>query len=109
MRKFLFILCLLAASPAAASTFCLTLSGMTPQCEYEDAAQCRSRAAQLNAECTVSADAVYSITGSGDFCVMHSSRTALCAYPDRHACEVEASRSGGLCTPNPKPIHPAQH
>ena len=88
---------LLAAAPAAAGTFCLKLRGEQPQCFYDDAGDCRRRAAQLNGLCTVNPDMLTITATNGQFCLVTSTRAIMCDYPDRGSCEQEARRHNGAC------------
>jgi phosphatidylinositol kinase/protein kinase (PI-3 family) len=75
---------------------------MAPQCDYEDAAECRQRALKLSGICSLNSSAIALSPGSGLFCVVNSTRTSQCIYDDRFSCENTAQSTGGICVNNDK-------
>lgn len=119
MKKYTYIVLLGAAfatyAPALlAAPFCVTKQGLPLDCNYYDAVQCRNRAQQLSAVCTVNEAEITLQPGIGKYCVVNSSRVSMCSYTDRTTCDSDAMRSGGVCVdfpgkkvqPNPYDIDP---
>lgn len=82
----------MAPSLAHAATFCLRQQGGQPQCLYDDAAECRRRAAQINGLCTVNPDMIPILPTNGKICLVSSGLAVSCVYIDRGSCEKEAQR-----------------
>jgi hypothetical protein len=90
----LLFFCLGVAAPcsAQAATFCLRQQGGQPQCLYDDAAECRRRAGQINGLCTVNPDIMPVLPTNGKICLITSGLAVSCLYIDRGSCEKEAQR-----------------
>jgi hypothetical protein len=93
----IFLIALLMPQLASASTFCVRQQGGVPQCLYEDAADCRRRATEINGLCSVNPRLVSITATGGRYCVVTSERATECYYPERAACETEARRKGAVC------------
>ncbi len=88
---------MLAAPAAEAGSFCLKLQGQQPQCLYDDAAECRRRANQLNGLCTANPDMLTITATNGQFCLVASAGGVICAWQDRASCDKEAEKKNGVC------------
>ncbi len=105
MPKSLLFLCHLAVVLAVflaptlshAGAFCVRPQGQQPQCLYDDAGECRRRAAQLSGVCTANPDVLTITATNGQFCLVTTGGAMLCAYLDRASCEKEADRKNGVC------------
>lgn len=96
--QFGLVLLLVSGSGAAqAGAFCLKPPGQQPQCLYDDAGECRRRAAQLNGVCTANPDVLTITATNGQFCLVTTGGATLCAYLDRGSCDREAVRKNGVC------------
>lgn len=93
----LVLLLLVSAGTAHAGAFCLKPPGQQPQCLYDDAGECRRRAAQLNGVCTANPDVLTITATNGQFCLVTTGGATLCAYLDRASCDREAVRKNGVC------------
>lgn len=98
-RKLL-VLMFVSTLPASAwaAPFCVQSQGVPPQCDYYDAAQCRTRANELNGFCTANrSELVITSGGNNKYCLVLSSRHTQCLYADRNTCENDASAANGVC------------
>jgi Protein of unknown function (DUF3551) len=99
-KNTLLFLAVIATFPlsANAAPFCVQGQGFPAMCEFDDAAQCRTRARELNGQCILNAAEFKLDTRPAErYCVVDSSKTALCIYADRTSCEDEAVRKGAVC------------
>ena len=85
---------------AAAAPFCLEARGLTPQCIYYDAAECRKRSFQLAGVCTANLNELTLPAGTGVFCLVNSNRVTQCIYRDRASCENVAGKMNAVCIDN---------
>lgn len=97
-----FILCFstlsLVPGSGHAATFCLKIQGvLQPECIYDDAGECRARAAQINGLCTVNPDKMTITATNGQFCLITSGGAVLCSYLDRASCNKDALKQNGVC------------
>jgi hypothetical protein len=102
-RKTLFIMLAFAlpSQPLLAAPFCVQTQTTPQQCDYFDAAQCRTRAAELNGYCVANpGELVISPGGTGRYCLVLSSRHTQCLYADRTSCEKDAVSANGVCMEN---------
>jgi hypothetical protein len=83
-----------AAHSAAAAPFCVQITGIAPECLYDDAALCRLRANQLKGLCVANPDELRIVTGNQRYCLVSGDRASLCQYADRQTCERDAAREG---------------
>jgi hypothetical protein len=89
---------ILPAQPLSAAPFCVQTQAMAPQCDYFDASQCRTRAAELKGYCTANpGELVITPGGTGKYCVVLASRHAQCIYADYTSCANDAVAANGAC------------
>lgn len=102
MRKTIFAALVLAGLPAAgwAAPFCVQGQGMTPQCHYVDAVQCRKRAEEIRGLCVANPEELILSRGTGKYCMVDSSKNSMCSYVDRTSCAIDALRNQGVCLEN---------
>lgn len=85
------------ASPAAAAPYCVNLQGITAQCLYFDANQCRAQARRAGGSCAVNpAELTLPAGGSYPYCLTGPGYTS-CKFADRGSCEAEAGRQRATC------------
>jgi hypothetical protein len=80
-----------------AAPFCLSTTGMMPQCLYYDAGDCRRDAGKQGGWCEPNPGETRTGYGSGQYCLLISQGASVCSYVDRNSCEVEARRQRGAC------------
>jgi hypothetical protein len=89
-----FFLAGVAPRPANAAPFCTQVTGITPECMYVDATECRARAAQLKGRCVVNPADYHIVTGNARYCLVTSDRVSLCTYEDYQSCDHDAGQTG---------------
>ncbi len=98
----------LAAGTAAASPFCIQMTGFPLQCMFVDPGQCQHEATRLGGICAANpAEFTTPPQGGQEFCVVESGTAATCAFADRSTCSEEAVRKNAACveaTPAKPPI-----
>lgn len=86
-----------AAGPAMAAPYCVAIQGLTTQCLYVDANECRIEAGRHGGSCVTNPAEVtlpqatnfpYCVTGAG---------YAECKFIDQGSCNAEAAQRGGAC------------
>jgi hypothetical protein len=88
---------LLASGPAAASPYCVQLTGFPLQCMYVDPGQCQHEADRQGGICTANPAEYTTPVGGLPFCTIESGNVPNCAYADRQTCSAEAKRKNGTC------------
>lgn len=97
------------ASPAGAAPFCADITGIPPQCIYEDVLQCQQYAQRQGGQCSANRNELKLEGLVGQFCLVSPSRASQCVFPDRATCYQAAARSGGACVPaTPGPDNSAE-
>jgi hypothetical protein len=91
------------AVPAHAALFCVEAIGISPQCLYDDARQCRQQALRDSGTCLVNPKAVTSTIGGERFCVVTENGLARCIFSDVANCEREAQLGNSVCMRNINP------
>jgi uncharacterized protein DUF3551 len=99
------------ATPAAASPFCVQVTGLPLQCLYADPAICQREADRQGGRCTANPEEFKTPAGGLGFCVVQSGNVPNCIYPDLASCSAEAKRTKSACiaaTPTtlPKAVDP---
>lgn len=97
---FSFLAILSFANTVQAATFCVVSAGISPQCLYDDVAQCQKNAG-ANSACTVNPLSKLTYSGNMNYCVVRNSSFAECNYIDRSQCNDEARRGKAICVENP--------
>lgn len=102
-KKFLLLalLPIFYAQALQAAPFCVQVQGIPPECIYDDAVQCRKRAAELGGLCAPNAAEITIPAGTGRYCIVDSNRIVQCNYVDRTSCNNDAVRGGGACMEAP--------
>ena len=86
-----------AAGPAIAAPYCMAIQGLTTQCLYVDANQCRIDAARHAGSCVANpAEITLPEAGNFPYCIVGAGY-ATCKFIDQGSCETEAKRRGGAC------------
>jgi hypothetical protein len=98
-KSFFVMIVLLMPLTAQASPFCVAVTGLVPECIYEDASSCKTRAMQEAGVCIVNTNEITSAYGTEKFCIVNSSRVPQCIYADRNVCEA-AQNNGSVCVNN---------
>lgn len=108
MAKSLYIIGLLLAAAmlyapgVLAAPFCVQAQGIPPECYYDDASQCRKRAAELKGLCVANrAELAVTAFGAGKYCMVDSHRIVQCIYIDRASCDADAARHDAACIDAP--------
>jgi hypothetical protein len=87
-----------SAHPLSAAPFCVQTQATAAECLYYDAAQCRTRAYELNGFCVANpGELVISPGGTGKYCLVLSSGQAQCLYADFTTCQNDAGPASGVC------------
>lgn len=92
---------------AEAAPFCVETHGMSAECHYYDANQCRRRATELSGLCTANKKEVRFPSGSGSYCLVISGNVIQCLYGDSSTCNREAQKNNAICIRNPRRRSPA--
>ncbi|MBV8651014.1 MAG: hypothetical protein JO255_06070 [Alphaproteobacteria bacterium] len=82
---------------AAASPFCVQLTGYPLQCLYVDPAQCQHEALRLGGVCAANPAEFTTPAGTSGFCTVESGNVSSCAYADRGSCMAEAHHRNAAC------------
>jgi hypothetical protein len=102
VRRHLYLLgSLLLPVAAQAAPFCIESQGLSPQCIYYDADNCRREANRQGAICSANKDEVRLTTNVGQYCLVTSQQVSLCIYSDRGTCSADTERQHGTCTNAP--------
>lgn len=91
-------------SAAAASPYCVQVTGIPLQCLYADPASCQHEATRQGGICASNPAEFKTPVGASDFCVVESGNVVSCVYSNRATCLTEANRRHGAClaaTPAP--------
>jgi hypothetical protein len=94
----------MTASGAAASPFCVQVTGIPLQCMYVDPASCQREAFRLGGICASNPAEFKTPVGGEQFCVVQSGHVVSCAYNNRASCNNDAKQQNGACiaaTPAP--------
>jgi hypothetical protein len=102
----IFALALFAAGPAGASSFCVEVTGIPPQCLYADPAICQSEANHAGGRCVANPEVFKVPAGQSPFCVVESGDVISCVYGDLASCRADAERRHGACLAAPPPPTP---
>lgn len=87
----------LFAAPAMAAPYCVNIQGITPQCLYFDAHQCRTQAQRSGGSCAINpTEVTLPSGGTYPYCVTGPGYTS-CKFVDRGSCEAEAGRQRASC------------
>ncbi len=86
--------------PVSAAPFCVSSHGLTSECLYYDADQCRRRAQESSGLCSVNRAEVKFPRGAGTVCLIGIGGIAECIYPDVEACEKTAKKNKAICALN---------
>jgi hypothetical protein len=92
---------------AAASPFCVELTGIPLQCLFVDPASCQHEADRLGGICSANPAEFTTPVGGSAFCVVESGNVSTCVYADRSSCSSAGRQRGGACiaaTPAKPPI-----
>jgi hypothetical protein len=104
--KILALLALTGVS-ANASSFCVEMEGIPPQCLYADPGLCQSEASHAGGRCVANPETFTVPAGQSPFCVVESGNVISCVYGDLASCRSDAERRHGACLAAPPP--PAPH
>ena len=82
---------------ALAAPFCMSLLGMSPQCIYYDAAECRKDLGKQGGSCVPNPEQPHAASGSGKYCLITSQGATVCSYLDIDSCDAVAVQQRGAC------------
>ena len=87
----------LVATPAVAAPYCINIQGITEQCLYFDANECRIQAQRAGGSCDVNpTEVTLPSAGTYPYCVVGAGYSA-CKFVDRGSCDAEARRLKANC------------
>ena len=87
----------LVATPAVAAPYCINIQGITAQCLYFDANECRIQANRAGGSCDVNpTEVTLPAGGTYPYCVVGAGFSS-CKFVDRGSCETEARRLKANC------------
>jgi hypothetical protein len=96
------------AGDAMAAPFCADAQGVSAECYYYDATQCRDRGREIGGGCRVNRDEIELPEGYGGYCMVTGALVVSCIYPDLIGCERDARQNNGVCALNPRRQAPGE-
>lgn len=89
-----------APASGHAALYCVEAIGITPQCLYDDARQCRQQAQLASGTCMANPAAITATIGGERFCVVGFNGLARCIFMDVSNCQKEALLDNSVCMRN---------
>lgn len=93
---------------SAAAPLCVVAQGMTPQCYYYDAQQCRQAAQKVSGVCSSNPDEPAMAQGNSVYCKFRADKISECIYDDYNMCNRDARREGAVCVRNQRKYVPPE-